>query len=123
MGNNQLPTILKRQSDFQNLKNKGQRVFPCHWMIVNYTSSETGETRYGWTISKYVGNAVARNRFKRWCREFIRHNSEALENSHLDVNFVLRKKDKDFYKQLSHQDFQTCFETAFLKLKKRSAVT
>ena len=33
----------------------------------------TGESRVGITVSRKVGNAVVRNRVKRWLREAIRH--------------------------------------------------
>jgi ribonuclease P protein component len=35
-------------------------------------------TRIGITVSSRVGNAVVRNRIKRWVREFVRHHKELL---------------------------------------------
>lgn len=37
-----------------------------------YLPGPTGVSRVGWAVSRKVGNAVVRNRIKRWFREAIR---------------------------------------------------
>jgi ribonuclease P protein component len=49
--------------------------FKTENFIVRYESSQEPTARYGLTVSKRVGNAVARNRVKRCLREAIRLNS------------------------------------------------
>ena len=75
--------------------------------------------RYGWTIPKFVGNAVARNRFKRWCREYVRCNQPDFLDKSMDVNFVLRKQSKEFYKNLDHKSFDQSISQAYTLLKKK----
>lgn len=55
--------------------------------------------RIGITVSKKVGNAVVRNRIRRWVREFVRRERAWLPPGR-DV-VVIAKHDAD---QLSHQD-------------------
>jgi len=40
--------------------------------VVLHQRNEVGRTRVGLTVSRKVGNAVVRNRVKRWLREAIR---------------------------------------------------
>jgi len=47
--------------------------------------------RVGITVSKKVGNAVARNRIKRWVREFVRHHPAWLPETR-DVVVVAKRR-------------------------------
>jgi ribonuclease P protein component len=47
-----------------------------------------GRGRIGLTVSRKVGNSVARNRVKRWLREELRHHKQVLAG--LDVVFILK---------------------------------
>ena len=42
-------------------------------MLVLFTQSDQAESRIAFTVTRKVGNAVVRNRVKRWLREAIRH--------------------------------------------------
>lgn len=118
MASNSLPTILKDRAQFQHLFQNGKRLYPHEFLIINYIKNQSGETRYGWTVPKFVGNAVVRNRFKRWCREYVRCHKSDLEQNHFDVNFVVKRNKKGFYKSVSHEQFDQALKKAFNGLKK-----
>jgi ribonuclease P protein component len=103
---------LKRQSDFQKLKEEGKFLHITHWLAVSVSNNESRSLRWGWSISKKVGNAVTRNRLKRWGREFVRE----CNKSGYDINFIFKNKGKDFYKQLSHKQFDEALQRALKKI-------
>ena len=110
---------LKRTSDFQKLREKGIFFHANDWLGLSYMKNQKEVNRIGWTISKKVGNAVTRNRLKRWGRESLKRFSEC----GADVNFIFKSKGKDFYKELSHDDFDRAFNKAFGKIRSRSKVS
>lgn len=87
-------------------------------MVLNYRENGTQDLRLGWTIPKFVGNAVLRNRLKRWGREFIRefHNRPSSRDRGFDVNIVLRRRSKEFYKELRRKEFDVALEKAFRRI-------
>ena len=117
MANKQTLTTLKSRSDFQNVFNNGQRIYPSSWMVANVCSNSCEEPRFGWTLPRYVGSAVTRNRLKRWCREFLRCSISDNFTKNIDVNFVFKRRDKEFYKRLSHEEFNKTIKNFFRKIK------
>lgn len=55
-----------------------------------YLENEVEGGRVGITVTKKVGNAVTRNRIKRWVREFVRHHQAWLPAGH-DVVVIAKK--------------------------------
>ena len=86
-------------------------------MVVNVNKNTLNTVRCGWTLPRFVGNAVTRNRLKRWCREFLRQNQSKLDVSSLDINFVFKRKDSNFYKKLNHDEFNKTIDKFFKKLR------
>jgi len=56
-------------------------------LLVFYKKGNAKQARFGMTVSKKVGNAVTRNRVKRWIREAVRHHHHCVE-SLVDVVFI-----------------------------------
>lgn len=108
--------VLNRQSDFEYLKKNGKRLYTSTWVIVNYLPNNLDKIRCGWVISRKIGKAVLRNKFKRWCREFFRGVSKNDYKS-VDINIILKVKDESFYKQLKFQEFHINLERAWQKIR------
>ena len=98
--------VLNKKSDFDHLKKKGKRLYPCDWMIVNYVPNPLNKTRCGWVISRKIGKATLRNKMKRWCREFFREVTKQEDVKSVDINVVLREKDELFYKKRTYKEFK-----------------
>jgi ribonuclease P protein component len=64
--------LLKR-ADFLRLSRQGCKTQSAGFIILR-TESPLSAVRIGITVSGKVGNAVTRNRLKRFIREFFRHN-------------------------------------------------
>lgn len=81
--------LLKRP-DFLRLTAKGTRCKNNNFIAV-FALDETERTRLGITVSKKVGNAVVRNRIKRFTREYFRLNRPK-NTGKLDINIIAKKE-------------------------------
>ena len=84
-------------------------------MIVNYRPNQKSDSRFGWTVPKFVGTAVVRNKLKRWIREYLRKN-EVKFNAAMDVNVVFKRKTREFYRNMRHKDVEEALKRAFKKI-------
>jgi ribonuclease P protein component len=64
---------IRRRFEYRSLQREGRRFHAPHFVIL-YRPGCTARSRVGITVSRRVGNAVIRNRVKRWVREFSRQN-------------------------------------------------
>jgi ribonuclease P protein component len=107
---------LKRKKDFKNLLDHGNRLRPAPWLIISFSKNDLGIQRIGFTASAKIGNAIIRNRLKRWSREFLRRQDELS----MDVNLVfLKPRDANLYKELKHDDFDKLLEKSWKNIKRR----
>lgn len=97
------------------LKSEGKISRSCPWFFVNYIYNKNTEFRLGLTVPNYCGNAVIRNKLKRWSREFFRLDEWLIG---FDINVVFRKMPKDFYKLLKKDEFDSSFEKCVRKIKR-----
>lgn len=111
---------LTKRTEFLHVSKNGDRVYSGDYLIVNFVSNGLGNMRCGWTIPKYVGSAVTRNKMRRWCREFFREKLMSGWNPSLDLNIVMKRKEKNFFKGVDFNSFKGHLEKACRKIEKRS---
>lgn len=109
---------LKKTEDFKLLFKFGKRIFPNSWIVVNYKVNNLGTYRFGLTVPKYVGNAVIRNRVKRLCKEIFHISPVCKSLPSVDINFVFKKADPSFYKNISFEELKNELEKACKKVLK-----
>lgn len=78
---------LRKSGDFRRVQRIGKKVVSQDFIVLFHPNPDGG-LRFGLAVSRKVGNAVARNRVKRWFREAIRRERGPL--SGVDVVFIAR---------------------------------
>lgn len=80
---------LRKRSEFLRLK-ESTRKYANRKILVVWNENGLTHARLGITVSKKVGNAVTRNRIKRFVREVFRANRLALPA--VDLNVIARSE-------------------------------
>jgi ribonuclease P protein component len=80
---------LRKRSEFLSLSRRGKKIYGPHFLIIT-KPNERREARLGVTVSSKVGNAVVRNRVKRFLRECFRRYRHQIPSS--DVLIIARKE-------------------------------
>ncbi len=83
---------LRRSEDYKRVQRKGRRRHAPHLVMV-WLNADREKPRFGMAVSRKVGNAVVRNRVKRWLRESFRKQRGDLTN--LDAVFIARPSASD----------------------------
>ena len=105
--------VIRKKQDFKLLRKKG-RVLREKGSFIVYRKNEETCTRIALFFPKWTGNAVRRNRFRRWAKCFIRE-QEWPES--LDCLIGFEKKPKDFYQKINYQEFYSNFKNIYERLK------
>ncbi|MDW0116469.1 ribonuclease P protein component [Sporosarcina thermotolerans] len=77
---------VKKNEDFQKVFKKGKSVANRQFVIYSYIKEEQPEFRIGLSVGKKLGNAVTRNRIKRYIRQAFLEMKEELKN---DRDYVI----------------------------------
>ena len=87
---------LKKNEQFREVYKKGKS-FANKYLVMYVKTGESGPSRYGFSVSKKVGNSVVRHHITRLLRESVRKN-DALVKEGNRIIIVARKdvKDKNF---------------------------
>lgn len=110
---------LKRNCDFLDLKKNGRRFWASSWILFNFKNEKEEKTRLGLTVSRKIGNAVIRNRLKRWSKEITKNHIVKGDVFHGDINVIFKPMPKDFYKNLKFGEFQAAYSQGWRYLTKR----
>jgi ribonuclease P protein component len=100
--------ILKR-FEFVQLSNTGDRVYNRHFIAIYKIRLGQDRSRLGITVTKKVGNAVTRNRIKRYVREFFRTNKDSVQKK-LDINIIAKKPVADLTQAESFVSLRNIFD-------------
>lgn len=80
---------LRRAEDFQRLRRDGRAVrHPA--LMMSWMPNNLPHNRYGFIVSKQVGNAVIRNRIRRLARESVRQRRGRIAAGY-DIVFIARQ--------------------------------
>lgn len=79
---------LVRKPDHDAVHRGSGRVVLRFLVVRHARRPEPSPARFGWAVSRKIGNAVVRNRVRRWLREALRHERGDLAG--VDVVFVAR---------------------------------
>jgi ribonuclease P protein component len=106
---------LVRKTDFKNLIERGKRLKPSSWLLINYNANNLNDVRIGYTIGRKTGPATLRNKLKRWCREWFRKQKDF---PHVDINLLfLDTKGQKFFRALKHNELDTVLDNAGTKIR------
>lgn len=99
--------ILKRP-EFLNLSRIGKKARTKSFMAIFYPNS-CGMMRLGITVTKKVGNAVTRNRIKRFVREYFRLMKNNI-TGFWDINIIAHKNASNMTSSQTFSDLQNIFQ-------------
>ncbi|MFC1799149.1 ribonuclease P protein component [Thermodesulfobacteriota bacterium] len=98
--------ILKR-SEFLQLSRLGKKISNSHFVLL-YAPGQFERSRLGITVTKKVGNAVVRNRIKRFSREYFRLNRHNIKG-YWDFNLIAKKEAAELTSRQAFMSLQNVF--------------
>jgi ribonuclease P protein component len=100
---------LRRNSDFQQVRQNG-KFYASPLMVLAFLRNELDHSRFGFVVSKRLGNAVKRNKIKRRMREVARLRLSQIEPG-FDLVIIARQP-------IRKASFQEIEKTLLYLLKK-----
>lgn len=104
---------IRKRKDFLFLYKKGNRYRGRYFSLI-YLPNNLEFCRMAVVASKKIGNAVMRNRIKRWMRDLFRRNKDLLKNP-VDIIIVAKKEAQDASWSKLKEDYVAAIETVFQK--------
>ncbi|MGK2943759.1 MAG: ribonuclease P protein component [Desulfuromonadales bacterium] len=80
---------IRRSSEYERTWHEGQRYHTKHFVVIVNPGRDF--SRLGITVSRKVGNAVCRNRLKRWIRDLFRRSYKQLELV-ADISIIAKRQ-------------------------------
>ena len=99
---------IRKRSEFIQLSKEGKKVY-SQYFIALYSPGREKRNRLGITATKRVGNAVTRNRIKRYVREFFRQHQNTIEGA-WDINIIARIEAAHITSAQAFGSLQSLFE-------------
>ena len=94
---------LKKNRDFKNVFNKGKSIAGL-FVVIYWLPNKLSLNRFGFSVSKKVGNAVFRNRIKRILRAIL-SKDDKIEKGY-DIIIIVRPKIKGISTPLVEKDLK-----------------
>jgi len=101
---------IRYTSEYQRAWNEGKRYHSTHFIVIVTPGREV--SRLGITVSRKVGNAVCRNRLKRWIRELFRQHYKLFGQT-ADISIIAKRQAGS----LSHLQVDREILTVFARLE------
>lgn len=105
------PYPLKRSSSFKEVALKGTKKRLSAWVTLQLMPSSDSKNYVGITVSRKVGNAVIRNKLKRWVRNCVQTEKWPEKYSSYIFVFVFKQQaDAEFFSKKRYSDFCELFK-------------
>jgi ribonuclease P protein component len=109
---------IRKNSEYLELKNNGQKVWASSWMLLSFVKSSEAISEIGISISRKTGNAVIRNRIKRWVRSEIAKFLINNPSIQIKMTFFIKPMSADFYKKMGFDTFLKVFNNGTKQVEK-----
>lgn len=112
--------ILKENKEFQNIYKHGEKQFG-YYSLVYKLRNNSNYNKFGFVVSKKVGNAVCRNRIKRLFKEYCRQNLSTMDSGY-DYIIISNKRTGQLWKELTFQNIEKDLKKILKKFRRKKNV-